>query len=366
MQLTAETLNTLFASFYERQLVAVRSVNIGRIGVMPGYANRVRGVFVRDTIEVEIHDLMAVLPSGIIANIDETAVVKVPLLYGDTYYFTVKVSDALVSFESNGVPFVRNEYSFAISSFDEMVASSSFPLIRFNVKDGVFSIDDQYIIPCLATECDPRIVGRVGEIADCLRTLAGHPNIADGALRPSLLGLAFRLDGYCVGDRRVSDLVLTTREVASAINYFIVHPNNQEAEAPMEPSFFDIDRWFVWLKDYIDGASTILDGVVVEKEEIDLEAIKQELRAEIYDHIQPDLERMVNERVDNLSDALQSRIEDVLKDYVNGKVLVELRDSLRLQLDADLRSSLYADLYQALYAVLFVPKEEEDAFVPLI
>lgn len=366
MQLTAETLNTLFASFYERQLVAVRSVNIGRIGVMPGYANRVRGVFVRDTIEVEIHDLMAVLPSGIIANIDETAVVKVPLLYGDTYYFTVGVSDALVSFESNGVPFVRNEYSFAISSFDEMVAASAFPLIRFSVKDGVFSIDDQYIMPCLATDGDSRIAGCVGEMADRLRTLAGHPNIADEALRTSLLGFAFRLDGFCTGARRVADLVLTTREVASAIDYFIVRPNNQDAEAPMEPSFFDIDRWFVWLKDYIDSATAILDGVVVEKEKIDLEAIKQELRAEIYDHIQPDLERMVNERVDNLSDALQSRIEDVLKDYVNGKVLVELRDSLRLQLDADLRSSLYADLYQALYAVLFVPKEDEDAFVPLI
>jgi len=366
VQFTAETVNSLFGSLFQRQTAVIRSVNSGRIGAVPGHANSVRGVFVRDTVEVEIHDFIAVFPSGEVANIDETAVIKMPLLYGNRYYLTVKVSDSVVNFESNGIPFVRNEYAYAISTFEEMVSSCCFPLLRFNVKDGIFSIDDSFIIPCLVMENSPHIAECISDITNHLRTMAEHPNNADRVFRFSALNNAFRLNSYD-NQARVSNIIQTTREIASAIDYFVVRQYSSDPEPLYEPSLYDIEDWFSWLSGYIDRAIVILDGVVVEKEEIDLEAIKQELRAEIYDHIQPDLEQMVNNRVDNLSEALQTRIEEVLKDYVNGKILGELRESLRLQLDSDLRAILYSDLYQALYAVLFVPKEEEeDTYVPLI
>lgn len=366
-QLTAESVNKLAEVLGGFQQTAVGTVAGGRLGLLPGHENKVRGAFVRDTFEVTVKDLMALLPSGEILNIDESAVIKVPLLYGDVYYLTVKMMDETVAFESEGIPFVRNAYGYSISTFEEMVQNVSFPLMRFVVKDGTFSVDDAFMMPSLVMDAEPRLNDFRNRLAETLTVIAKHPNIAKGTAQQLMFSYIFRLNNASI-NKMTQYFYSLALEMTSAIDFLIVKPNVENPEETMEFSPYDPEKWLSWLLGYIDRAAKVLDGVVIEKEKIDLEAIKQELRAEIYEHIQPDLEKMVNERVDNLSEALQTRIEDVLKDYVSGKIRGELHDALKLELDADLRATLYSDLYQALYAVLFVPKEEEedDTFVPLM
>lgn len=365
-QLTAESVNKLAEVLGGFQQSAVSTVAGGRLGLLPGHENKVIGAFVRDTFEVTVKDLMALLPSGKILNVDESAVIKVPLLYGDVYYLTVGTVDETVAFESEGVSFVRNAYGYSISTFEEMVQNVSFPLMRFVVKDGMFSVDDAFMMPCLVMDDEPRLNDFQNRLAESVAVLAKHPNIAKGTVQQLMCSYIFRFNTLTL-NRLAQCFYSLALEIASAVDFFIMKPNAENPEAVMEFSPYDPEKWLSWLLGYIERAVKVLDGVVVEEERIDLESIKQELRAEIYEHIQPDLEKMVNERVDSLSEALQTRIEDVLKDYVSGKIRGELHDALKLELDADLRATLYSDLYQALYAVLFVPKEEEDdTFVPLM
>lgn len=365
-QLTAESVNKLAEVLGDFQQSAIGTVAGGRLGLLPGHENKVRGAFVRDTFEVTVKDLMALLPSGKILNVDESAVIKVPLLYGDVYYLTVGMVDETVVFESEGIPFVRNAYGYSISTFEEMVRNVSFPLMRFVVKDGAFSVDEAFMMPCLVLDTEPRLIDFRNRLAETLTALAKHQNMAKGTAQQMLFNYVFRLNTLTI-NRLLQYFYSLTLEIAAVIDTFIMKPNAETPEETMEFSPYDPEKWLSWLLGYIERAAKVLDGVVVEEEKIDLESIKQELRAEIYEHIQPDLEKMVNERVDNLSEALQTRIEDVLKDYVSGKIRGELHDALKLELDADLRATLYSDLYQALYSVLFVPKEEEDnTFIPLI
>lgn len=365
-QLTAESVNKLVETLGDFQQTAVGTVAGGRLGLLSGHENKVRGAFVRNTFEVTVKDFMALLPSGKILNIDESAVINVPLLYGDVYYLTVKMTDDTVTFESEGIPFVRNNYGYSISTFEEMVQNVSFPLMRFVVKDGIFSVDEAFMMPCLVLDTEPRLNDFQNRLAETLTALAKHQNMTKGTAQQMLFNYIFRLNTLTINWLSQYFYSLAS-EIAAAIDVFIMKPNVETPEEVMEFSSYDPERWLSWLLGYIDKAAKVLDGVVVEEEKIDLESIKQELRAEIYEHIQPDLEKMVNERVDNLSEALQTRIEDVLKDYVSGKIRGELHDALRLELDADLRASLYSDLYQALYSVLCIPKEEEDnTFIPLI
>lgn len=364
-QLTAEALNRMIDVFRSFRSAGLKTVTGGRLGLVPGYGNHVRGTFVRDTFEVEIKDLMALLPDGNIINVDQSAVVKIPLLYGDVYYLTVYKSDEVIYFEAEEIPFVRNGYSFSISTYEELEQNCGFPIMRFVVRDGSFSVDDNFMMPCLTTDMEPRMKEWFEKLADAAAVVLNHPNLAKNIYQ-AMFNYVFRLK--VIGDfHPMTQAYALLSELASAINFFILKPNVDSPEEVVKVSLYDPEKWFTWLLGYFDRAVKVLDGVVLEEEKIDLESIKQELRAEIYDHIQPDLEKMVNERVDSLSEALQTRVEDVLKDYVSGKIRGELHDELCTELDAEIRSSLYADLYQALYSVLFVPKEEEDnSFTPLI
>lgn len=364
-QLTAESFNKIIDIFYSLQQTAVSTVLGGKIGLLPGHENSVKGAFVRDMFEIEIKDFVALLPSGKMLHINETAAVKVPLLYGEVYYLTTYVNDDEVDFESEGIPFVRNTYGFSIQTFEEMVETCRFPMFRFVVRDGVFSVDDSFMMPCLSVDDKPRFEDLMNRIEEALSLLSNHPNLQKNDSQ-TFLNYVFKLRTFRMNQSMI-DVYSSGIELANAIDSFIMRQYADEAEEVMEFSPYDPERWFSWLVGYIERAGHVLDGVVIEEEKIDLDAIKQELRAEIYEHIQPELEKMVNERVDSLSDALQTRIEDVLKDYVSGKIRGELHDALRIELDADIRASLYSDLYQALYSVLFVPKEEkEDDFIPLM
>lgn len=363
MMLTSDALNGIMAALSYRQSAAQCAAHRGHIGLLPGHENKVRGVFVRDTVEVTVSDLVAQLASGQLISVDETAAIKVPMLYGEVYYLTVGTGDSVVHFESNGVPFVRPSYSYAISTFDEMKSAGTFPLLRFSVKDGVFSIDENFIRPCLYADCDERIGEYVARLTEAMQVVADHPN----GDRQLLRGCLFRIKAQR-RDMPLSDMMLRLAEAAQAIDYVVMNSDEAEVqEEVMEWSLYDVQAWFEWFGRYLERARTVLDGIVIEEEKIDLEAIKQELREEIYDHIKPDLEQMVNDRVDNLSEVLQGRIEEALKDYVNGTVLSELHDRLHSELESDLSDVLYADLYQALYSALYVPEEEViDTFVPLM
>ena len=67
---------------------------------------------------------MALLPSGKIIDADEKAVVPIPMLFGDSYYLTIGISDTTTSFEKEGVPYLRPHYEYALLSLEEAETQS--------------------------------------------------------------------------------------------------------------------------------------------------------------------------------------------------------------------------------------------------
>ena len=157
MELTAQTFRELDRNLDFRQQVAVQAALGGRrLGLLPGAPFLCQGVFVKNTFEIERFQCLAVLPSGRILSADEKVTLPIPMLFGEEYYLTVSYSDQDRQFEREEVPYVSKRKVYALHTLDELPKEDLLPVARFQVKEGVFSIDPDYIPPCLLLDADPR------------------------------------------------------------------------------------------------------------------------------------------------------------------------------------------------------------------
>ena len=142
MAISAQTFLELDENLRHRQQAATRAVNGNEFGLIPFTEFITQGGFVRNKLEIEHLSCMALLPSGKILHIDEKVVVIIPLVYGNEYYLACNFGEKELEFDVKEIPFVRPEYTYGIYSLSELEGTDFFPVMKFKVSDGIFSIDD--------------------------------------------------------------------------------------------------------------------------------------------------------------------------------------------------------------------------------
>ena len=367
MELTAQAFKELDRNWDFRQQVAVKAALGGnRFGLIPGAPFSCNGVFVKNAYEVERFQCLAVLPSGRILSADERVSLTIPMLFGEMYYLTVASGEEEIAYEKDEVPFVRPRKAYAIHSLEELDKEDLLPLVRFKAQDSILSVDADYIPPCLLLDADARFREYAETYIGKLQELSSHANLEDGDGKRMLLRYLFLLKGYR-WDGGVREFIQLTQEIAQAVDYFIVSPNSTSPVAIPSASPYDVQLWLQWFRDYLAGAVTILDGVVLEDHSIDYMALLEQAKKELYERLNPELrEALLLQIKEELREELQNKLSTTLTSFINDSVKPTLHDSLQSELDPSLHERLYTELYDALYNALFVPEAEEEAFVPMI
>ena len=388
MELTADTFSGIGEQWDFLHRLAFRAaVGSNRMGLVPGYPFSCNGVFVKNCFEVSGFRCMALLPSGRVIDADEDIQVPIPMLFGNKYYLTVGFGDDEVEFEKKGVPFLRPHYTYGIHTLDEVEAGDLFPLMRFHVAEGIFSADPSYMPPCLLLTENPHFGEYLKIYTEQMNVLATHPNMAEGEGKRALLRYVFLLKSYTLKNS-MKDFILFTQEMAQAIDYYVVMPNREQSMDIPQPQQIDIHEWLQWFEDYMKGAAVILDGVVLEDNTIDYEALLAQAKKELYDKLHPELiEKLLADMKEELRAEMRQQTEQ-LTTYINetlknnileqlstemnerqtklNEMLTEKFDELGRNLNESLYEKLYFDLFENLFKALYVPEPEEEKFVPLI
>lgn len=367
MELTDRTFKELEKNLDFRQRVAVRAALGGsRLGLLPGTDFACKGVFVKNNFEIERFLCTAVLPSGTLISADEKVIIPIPMLFGQQYYLTVTLGTEERAFEQEEVPYVCTQKVYAIHSLEEVEQEDVLPVARFKVSDGVFSLDPDFIPPSLLLSSDERFAAFGTAYAGKLKALAEHKNQEEGEGKRALLRYLFLLKGY-KWDGGVREFIQLTQEIAQAVDYYIVTPHTENPVAVPIPTQCDVQLWLQWLSEYLDGALSILDTVVLEDNTIDYEALLAQAKAELYERLNPELRAdLLRQIKEELRTELKEDISGSLMAFVNDDLKPGLHDTLSGELDPSLHERLYKELYDALYNALYVPEEEEEAFYPLM
>ena len=367
MELTAQTFLELDANLDFRQQMAIRAA-LGEhcLGLLPNMPFSCQGTFYTNTYEIARLQFSALLPSGRILQVDEPVNIAIPLLYGSVYYLTVGMGESTTSFEKEGVPYVRPQYVYSIHTPEEVHANDVFPITKFTVADGTFSVDNSFIPPCLLLSAHSAFETYRQSFAEQLRTLSEHANLREGDGKRSLMRYFFQLKAYDM-QSRVADFIRFTHEIAQAVEYFIMAPNTESPVAIPQPSMTDVSEWFQWFESYLNGAITVLDGVVLEDNTIDYEALLAQAKQELYERLNPELyEKLLQQIKEELREELRQNLTDTLTTYINEVLKPELINALSEDIHDILYEELYEELYQRLYNALYVPSPEETEFIPMI
>lgn len=388
MEITANAMRGIAASADLKQRVALRAA-IGdvRMGRLPDMPFDCKGVFVKNHFEADHFRCMALLPSGRVVDADEDVVVDIPMLFGDRYYLTVGIADELREYMQEGVPYVTPRYVYGIHSQEEIEQADLLPLVRFKAKDGLLSMDADFIPPCLVLDTDDRFKVYAKKYTEHIDRLAHHPNLEVGEGQRALLHYLFLLKGY---DMRgsVHGFVTLMQEIAQAIDYYVLSPHQENPIEVSQASYVDIQLWLQWLDDYFSGTATVLDGVVLEDNTIDYEALLAQAKAELYSRLHPELiEKLLADMKEELKTEMKQKTEEItsyINDTLKNELQVHFTNLLQekgIQLDNDLNGhvnqmsqdlshtlfeKLYFDLFENLYNALYIPEPEEEPFVPLI
>lgn len=370
MEMTAQTLAGMNQHIDFQQQVAIQAaLGNTRVGLVPNAPFNNKGNFVRNTFEIENFRCMALLPSGRIIDADEQAVVTIPMLYGSQYYLTVGFGEELTEFEKEGVAYIRPQYTYQLNTLEELEGKEVIPVVRFSVNDGVFSVDDSYIPPTLQLVSDVRYQEHIQQLVSRLEALVTHEHMVDEFGTRALLHFLFLLKSYNLKNL-TSDFVQFTQEIAQAVCYYILTPHTQAEQAVEIPtaSPYDVELWLRWLDNYLGGAVSVLDQLVIEDHSIDFDELKAQIKAELYAQMTPELhDKLLSEIKEELRTELEQHLSETLTRYIEETLKPTLHDQLIEELDAELYQKLYDALYEALYNALFVPTvKEEDTFMPLI
>lgn len=366
MELTPEVFTSLENRLALRQQATYRiALGANRIGIIPGTPFNNKGVFVRNAFQIERFQCMAILPSGEVIHVDEPVSVQIASMSEGIYYLTVGIAQQSVEFESEDIPMVCPVYSYAIHTLEEVKADAGLlPIVSFIVEKGRLSIRTDYIVPCLSLNTDAYISASISRLKELVGRLGTHSNIEEGDAKRQFMRYQFMLGCYDM-EATLYDYLRFTQEIAQAVDFYVMTPNGKHHDIPV-PVIYDVSQWLGWLDSYLDEAAQILDTVEIKKEEIDLEKLKSEIKAELLEILNPDLyKRLVEELRETLPKELTESITQALKTYFNEQMKPELYNSISAELREQLRQDLYQPLYEALYAALYVPVTE-DEYIPII
>ncbi len=367
LELTPELFVALESGIERRRESMVSILGDEIVGVVPYSRFECEPTFVRKSVEIAHLRCLAMLPNGRLLDIDEAVSLQMPMLYGEEYYLVVSQGDTTSNYNEKGVPLVKPNYLYSINTLAEIEASRvQMPLVKFNVRDGVFSIDKGYIPPFIQLNSHEEFRRFVDRCSQSLLSLSKHPNFESGEGQRSFARYAFIMSHYNLSNR-VKDLLALSVEITMALNYYIVEPNNQAALEIEHYSVYDVTKWIGQFEAYLVGASSILDGVVLEDKSIDMDRLKAELKAELYEQIYEQLfQSLYADMSVKLRQEITAEIKGAVVEYINKELHDVLHRTLKVELSDEMTERLYKELYEKLYEALYIKPEEEEDFVPIM
>ena len=143
-------------------------------------------------------------------------------------------------------------------------------------------------------------------------------------------------------------------------------PTWRPADIPVpEPRDFQI--WFEWFSAFLQSSAQVLDGVVLEDNTIDYEALLEQAKKELYERLNPELyERLLLQIKDELREEIGKALADTLTAYINDTLKPELEKAITEDLHERIFDNLFNELYDQLYTALYIPEDADDEFVPQI
>lgn len=367
MELTEQTFREFENSMARKEQLIHKISAHSQWGIIPGTPFVCQGMFVRKTIEISPLRVMALLPSGQVLHIDENVVVEIPMLYGNEYYLGYSLGDGQRYFDKDGVPFVYDDTQAGIYSLSELQEKGAFPLMKFTVTDGHFTMDQTYVPPCLCLQSHPALVALPATMAPLVDQLAHHAHLEAGEAQRTLRHYAFALRGINANSS-VQHVVALLQEIARSVEYYIMQPHLKEVPAIEEYTVYDTIKWCTWLQGYLTAAVTVLDGVELQDHSIDYDQLKEQIKAELYQQLYPQFQTLLQEQMYNeLRSKLHTELKELLTNFITGEVKECLQTTLHQQLSHELTENLSQSLYQRLYDALYKPAvKEEDTFMPQI
>jgi hypothetical protein len=234
------------------------------------------------------------------------------------------------------------------------------------VNNGSFAVDNDYVPPCLLLTSHKVFAKLQQHYAEQLATLAEHANLKEGDGKRAMQRYLFMMKAFNM-EGRVVDFITLTQEIAQAVDYFIMKPNTEHPTDIPQPMQADVMKWLRWMEDFLTGAATVLDGVVLEDDSIDYEALLAQAKKELYEQLNPELyEKLLAIIKKELREELTQKLGNELKIYMEETVKPELERTLNAELHQKLYEELYTELFEHLFNALYVPEPEEKEFIPLI
>ena len=367
MEITAQTFLSLGEHLDFRQQLALRAaLGNNRMGLLPDSEFTNTGSFVKNRFEMDRFRCMAVLPSGRLIDADESVSIAIPMLYGSEYYLAVGFGSSQIEFEKDGVPFVRPQYIYSICSLEDIAQDDLLPVVRFQAENGVFSIDSDFIPPCLLLAEDSRFQKWLNRYIEIMQLLVAHDHMEDGEGKQVLLRYLFRLKSLGKNNS-VHDAQLLLEELVQAVNFFVLKEKEWKVENEEWLKLCDIQRWMKHAEDYLTGALSYLDTIIPEDNTIDYAALLEEAKRELYERLNPELyEKLLLQIKDDLRTELENNITHTITSYVDTALKPEIERVLNEKLHDVLYDRLYTELYDRLFNALYVPEPEEAEFVPMI
>lgn len=367
MELTADTFLTLREELDRQQQTALRAaIGVNRTGRLIGSPFANEGIFVKNSFEMDRFRCLAILPSGRLIDVDERVTVDIPMLYGSEYYLGVGIGDTLVEFEKKGIPHMRPQYKYKVCTAEELEKEDMMPVVRFHSENGLFSIDPEFIPPCLSLAEDARFKEYTDTFVSRIQNIVTHKNLEEGEGKRVLTRYMFRLKSFGMNNS-IQDYQILIQETAHAVDYYIASPNLETPPAIPQPMPTDIQKWLKWIDEYLAGAVSILDTVVVEDNTIDYEALLAQAKKELYEQLNPELhEKLLTQIKEELNAELSDTLRQTLTTYIEETLQPTLKELLGRELYNQLSDKLFTDLYDKLYNALYVPPAEEEEFMPMI
>jgi hypothetical protein len=371
MELTANTFKELANNLYAKQQIANCVANNNRFGILPESPFECQGTFVKNVLEVPGFKCRALLPSGRIIDAEEDVTVKIPMLYGEKYFMTVGFGEEKITFEKKEVTFMRPQYIYEIHTLEEVEKGDLMPVMKFNVTNGRFSIDAEYIPPCMLINGHPGIITFIQQYIETMEAVCHHANLAEGEGKRCMLQYLFRLKSYDP-HQSSKDMIVLLEEMAYAIDYHVARPNSSEPPEVIRHNPYDVQIWLKWFDSYLKAITVILDGVVLEEEKVDYGQLKKEIEDELFSRLFGELhDKLMQEIQDRINPNMEQVLRETLKQYIDNELRPQLSQELSEELAKSLEEKLYPTLYQNLYNALFVPteekqEEEESTYIPQI
>lgn len=367
MELTEQTFRELENSIARKEHITQKISANSQFGIIPDTPFHCSGVFVRKSVEISPLQVMALMPSGEVLHIDENVAVEIPMLYGTEYYLGYSLGQGERYFDKEGIPFVCRETQAGIYTITELVEKGAFPLMKFTVSDGKFSMDKTYVPPCLHLSSHPTLMAFPAAFAQQVERLANHANLELGEAKRTMRHYGFALRGMN-SRSSVYELVELLQEIARSVEFYVMQPNLSQVPTIETYSEYDIVKWTTWLRNYLNGAVDVLDKVVLEDTSIDYDSLKEQVKDELHKRLYPELRALVEEQMyQHLRTQLSEQLSQSLNDYINGTFRETLQQALHQEISQQLTQELSQSLYQSLYNALYKPVEkEEDVFMPLI